>query len=122
MKCSVGSWGKGYTEGPGEGQLEMRLKMRMETGDSSQAKAFGHHCTGSGEPLQAFKWGNNTIRCTLGSSFWQEADGLWDWTGGREASMRLLSWPRSGRMKAVRRNDVGMTEEDGLEKPHLSTL
>lgn len=36
--------------------------------------------------------------------------------------MRLLSWPRSGRMKAIRRNDVGMTEEDGLEKRHLSTL
>lgn len=36
--------------------------------------------------------------------------------------MSLLSWPRSGRTKALRRNDMRMTEEDGLEKPHLSTL
>lgn len=57
----------------------------------------------------------------MGRSLWQEGGGLWDQTEGREAGKRLVPWPRLGRTNAVRSDD-GMTEEGGLNRPHLSTL
>lgn len=79
--------------------------MRLETDDYSPAKAFRCYPAGNGEPLQAFKWGNTIIRCALGNSLWQKTGGLWDQTGGREVSKRLVPWPWSGRLRAVRGDD-----------------
>lgn len=99
----------GYLEGPQEGQLGMRLETRMETGDQPRAKASGRYYTGSREPLQAFTWRNNNNNqvgigtFTLAGSRWAVGPG--GKVGGREASMR--PWPRSGRTRAVRRNDGG---------------
>ena len=81
----------------------------METGDQPHAKASGRYYTGSREPLQAFTWRNNNNNqvgigtFTLAGSRWAVGPG--GKVGGREASMR--PWPRSGRTRAVRRNDGG---------------
>ena len=69
-----------------------------------------------------FGGGNNIIRCALETSFWQEADELWDQTGHREANKRPELWPRSGRMRAVIRRDDGRVWGSGHEKPHPPTL
>ena len=59
----------------------------------------------------------HTGKFTLAGSRWAL---VLDWRQGGQHEAIVLAQIRED--EGCRRNDVGMTEEDGLEKPHLSTL